>query len=77
MWSDKKSGLHILLAERILRKECYRIFTVLAFSCAGAKTFETLRVGGGVFFLKMKTTPFSRVFGHVRTGPKLRLLVLI
>lgn len=64
VWSDKKSGLHILLAERILRKECYRIFTVLAFSCAGAKTFEYATCGWRRIFFENED---NSVFKSIRT----------
>ena len=53
---------HILLAWPMLRKGCYLIYIILAFSCGQAQEC--------VIFLKTdKNSPFSKISGYLWTGP--------
>ena len=60
---------HILLAQRMLLKACYRIYIILTFSCVWAKTIQ-IRYVWMFIFLKTEKSPFSKIPGYVWTGPK-------
>ena len=60
---------HILLAQRMLLKACYRIYIILAFSCVRAKTIQIRYVWMFIFW-KTEKCPFSKIPGYVWTGPK-------
>ena len=66
------SRLSVLRAWRIFRKGFYRISFVSAFSSGRAKTIRIRYVWMHKFFLENgeKKSPFPKISGHVRTGPK-------
>ena len=68
---------HMLLTWRMLRKGCYRIYIVLAFSCGRAKTIRIRYVRMRFFFKRRKTSPFSKISGYVWPGPKCDYLALL
>ena len=67
---------HVPLAWRMLRKGCYRLSFVLAFSCGWPKTIRIRCFSGWVFFLswkrEKKISVFKKKTGYVWTGPKIQ-----
>ena len=52
----------------MLCKRCYRISTVLAFSCGRAKTIQIRYVWTLKFLEKVEKIPFSKLSGYVWKG---------
>ena len=73
---------HVLLAWRMLRKGCFRLSFVLAFSCGWPKTIRVHQVLMGSFFCffslkRGKRSPFSKKPGCVCTGPKIQIFFFV